>query len=147
MGGIRFCGRGCKSEDSFVCFVAKPTQRTGARDLPRDWKWTREGRSQRRQKLTISRREQRRTVDRREQSKEDHSRDESRTERRPINRSQKAAARTCWPTDAALTHANRWVNIPSGFVGVSREYTPAIACKCPGNSTKGSQTSPSCARS
>ena len=42
------CGRvcGCQSENPFVCFGAKPTKRVCARDLPRDRKWTREGRSQ-----------------------------------------------------------------------------------------------------
>ena len=33
----------CQSEDSFVCFDAKPTQRASARDLLRDRKKTREG--------------------------------------------------------------------------------------------------------
>ena len=47
MGGIRFCGCGCQSENPFVCFGAKPTQRACARDLPRDRKMTWEGRSQR----------------------------------------------------------------------------------------------------
>ena len=36
----------CQSEDSFVCFGAKPTQRACARNFPRDRKRTREGRSQ-----------------------------------------------------------------------------------------------------
>ena len=36
----------CQSEDSFVCFGAKPTQRACVQDLPQDWKRTREGRSQ-----------------------------------------------------------------------------------------------------
>ena len=38
MGGIRFCVCGCQSENPFVCFSAKPTQRACARDLPRDQK-------------------------------------------------------------------------------------------------------------
>ena len=37
----------------------------------------------------------------------------------------------------------RWVSIPSGFVDVSRKYSPAIACKCTESCTKMSQT-PSC---
>ena len=33
----------CQSEDSFVCFGTKPTQRACAQDLLQDWKKTREG--------------------------------------------------------------------------------------------------------
>ena len=48
MLGIRCVGVcGCQSEDSFVHHGAKPTQRACVRDLPRDQKKTREGRSQR----------------------------------------------------------------------------------------------------
>ena len=45
MGGIRFCGCecGCQSEDPFVFFGAKPTQRACARGLPLDRKKMREG--------------------------------------------------------------------------------------------------------
>ena len=46
MGGIRFCGCGCQSEDPFVCFGMKPTQRDCKRDFPQDRKRIREGRSQ-----------------------------------------------------------------------------------------------------
>ena len=51
MGGTCFYERGCgcQSEDPFVCFDAKPTQRAYARDFQRGRKRTREGRSQRRQ--------------------------------------------------------------------------------------------------
>ena len=38
MGGIRFSVYGCQSENLFVCFGAKPTQRACTRDLPRDRK-------------------------------------------------------------------------------------------------------------
>ena len=47
--GIRCVGVGVgkyQSEDSFVCFGAKLTQRACARDFPRDRKRTREGRPQ-----------------------------------------------------------------------------------------------------
>ena len=54
----------------------------------------------------------------------------------------KVAAKTCWPTDAGLTNARRWVSIPSGFVEVSRKYTPAITRKCTESYTKVSQTFP-----
>ena len=44
---IRCVGVGkCQSEDSVVCFGAKPTQRACVRDFPRDRKRTWEGRSQ-----------------------------------------------------------------------------------------------------
>ena len=44
MLGIRCVGVGeCQSEDPFVCFGAKPTQRACARDLPQDRKRMREG--------------------------------------------------------------------------------------------------------
>ena len=53
MLGIRCVDVGkCQSEDSFVYFGAKPTQRDCARDFPRDRKRTREGRSQSQQKRT-----------------------------------------------------------------------------------------------
>ena len=57
---FRLCWR--HSGDLFVCFGAKPTQRAWGWDLPRDRKWGREGRSQRRQ------REQMTQQGRREQS-------------------------------------------------------------------------------
>ena len=47
----------------------------------------------------------------------------------------KPAGRTCWPTDAGSTNT-RCLRVPSGFVEVSRKYTPAIACKCTENYTK-----------
>ena len=53
----------------------------------------------------------------------------------------KAAARTCWPTDTGFTNARIWVSIPSGFEEVSLKYTPVIAWKCTGSSTKVSKTS------
>ena len=68
MGGIHFCECGCQSEDLFVCFGAKPTQKAGERDFPQDRKRTREGRSQREQKKPVNRRGQNRAVSRREQA-------------------------------------------------------------------------------
>ena len=47
MAGIRFCECRRHSEDPFVYFGAKPTQRACARDLPQDRKRTNEGRSER----------------------------------------------------------------------------------------------------
>ena len=146
MGGIRFSVCRCQPENPFVCFGAKTTQRAWVRDPPRDRKRSREGRSQRRQresvnkgrqKDTVSRREQKGPVDRAGQSgrwKQD--REERRTEVR------KTTAKTCWSTEAGLTNARKWVSIPSGFVEVSRNYTPAIDCRCAESYTKVSQTSP-----
>ena len=59
-------------------------------------------------------------------------------QKREKNRSQKD---DCRLTEARLTYARKWVSIPSGFVEVSRKYTPMIACKCTESSTKVSQTS------
>ena len=59
MLGIPCVGVGeCHSEDPFACFNAKPTQRVCVRDLPRDRKKTREGRSQRRTKKEVEQRSQ-----------------------------------------------------------------------------------------
>ena len=152
MGGIHFCGCGYQSENPFVCFGAKPTQRACARDLPRDRKKTRKGRSQRRGKDS---RHERAVKRRRTQSAESSRRDQSteqvsqemRVGQREDQSSEvrKAAARTCWSTDAGLTNARSWVSIPSGFVEVSRKYTPAIACKCTESGIKVSDFPPSCA--
>ena len=76
MDGIRFCrcGCGCQSEDPFVCFGTKPTQR--ACNYLLDQKRMREGRSQREQKkpgqLTDQDSRQNR-VNRRGQSREENS--------------------------------------------------------------------------
>ena len=43
------------SENLFVCFGTKPTQRAWGRDLPQDRKWRKEGRSQRRQRVSWQR--------------------------------------------------------------------------------------------
>ena len=105
MVGIHFCGCGCQSENPFVCFGAKPTQRVWARDLLRGRKWTREGRSERGQKENSqqkgAKREQKKTrrdtsraekntVGRREQSAEGHSQqkgaEETSRQRRSVKR-------------------------------------------------------------
>ena len=59
---------GASQRIPFICFGAKPTQRACARDLPRDRKWTREGRSERRQKKAVDKGELKKTVDRDESS-------------------------------------------------------------------------------
>ena len=104
MDGIRFCGCGCQSENPFVCFGVKPTQRACMRDLPWDRKWTREGRSKRGQKDTGRRRDQSteqisqemRVGQRRDQSTEQVSQ-EMRLRQRGDQSTEvrKAAARTC----------------------------------------------------
>ena len=126
MGGICFCGCGCQSENPFVCFSEKPTQWACARDLPGDRKKTREGRSHRqwaRQKSQQKGAEETRATEQVIQEMRGKQwGDQSTTVRN-------AAARTCWPTDAELINARKWVSIPSGLVEVSRKYTLAIDCK------------------
>ena len=66
-----------QSEDPFVCFGTKPTQRACTWDFPQDWKRTREGRSQRIEKEAEQKRpgQNRKEVDRTGQSaKENRSR-------------------------------------------------------------------------
>ena len=80
MGGIRFCGFGCPSEDPFV--LARNPHKGVARESSHETakrRWV---------KLPG-------TVGWREQLREDQSRDESRVERRKVNRYQKATAKTC----------------------------------------------------
>ena len=100
MDGIRFCVCGCQSENPFLCFCAKPTQRACARDLPRDRKDKGkkvrekiEENSQQRGAEKDSRYE--RSTKRRRQSSEGPRRgqsgDESRAERRTVKRSQKGS--------------------------------------------------------
>ena len=68
----------CQSEDSFVCYVTKPTQRACAWDFPQDRKRTSEGKSQGEQNRKKQWRnqgiEQTRTVERTGQSAEQGSR-------------------------------------------------------------------------
>ena len=104
--GICCVGVGkCQSEDSFVCFGVKPTQRAYARDLLRGRNRTREGRSPTEQ---IRRRN-------REVGRTGQSAGES---RRLLG---------CEDPEAGLANVRRWVSIPGGFVGISLEYTLTIA--------------------
>ena len=48
----------------------------------------------------------------------------------------------CVVSDAGLANVRRWVSIPGDFVGISLEYTHAIACRCSESCTKVSQTPP-----
>ena len=138
MGGNRFSVYGCQSENPFVCFGVKPTQRAYARDR----KWTREGRSERRRESAEEDSRIEIAVQRRTQSAEGGSEKMETEQRRESTEVRKTTAQTCWPTEAGLTNARKWVSIPSGFVEVSCKYTPAIACKCTERCTKVSQTSP-----
>ena len=91
MGGIRFCRWGCHSENLFVCFGVKPTQRAqreifhetrsrwGKEGLREDRRrhsaeWSRRGQSAwegSQEKDTVSRREQQTPVDRTGQSRDE----------------------------------------------------------------------------
>ena len=159
MDGIRFCGCGCQTENLFVCFGAKPTQRACARDLPRDRKKMGEGRSRRQwarqnsqQKVAAETSRHERAVKRRNGSQHKGAEETSR-QNRSVNRWESGGEETSqqkserqllgsidlpmpgWPT-------REYVSIPSGFVEVSQKYTPAIACKCTESCTKASQISP-----
>ena len=123
MGSIRFRLCWCHSEDLFVCFGAKPTQRAWMQDR----KWRREGRSQRRRRESVEK------GGRREQSSCD-----SCPEKHTVNR------RRQWEDGSRAV--KRWVSIPSGFVEVSCKYSLAIACKWTESCTKLSHIlPPSCA--
>ena len=64
MGSIRFSG--CQSEDPFICFGTKPTQKACAQDSPRDQ--MREGKvPEREQRKADNRSQQNRAVGRRGQ--------------------------------------------------------------------------------
>ena len=97
----------CQSEDSSVCFGAKPTQRACTRDFPRDRKRTREGRPESQQMWT----------------------EEIRAENRAVSRREQATARM-WGLKAGLADVRGWVSVPYGFVGISLEYTLALAHRC-----------------
>ena len=97
------CAR--RSENLFVWFGAKPKQRFCARDIPRDRKWTREGRFQRRS------REQLTKEDRKRQLKKQGRREQSVLDSSPGKDGQQR--------EAVREDSQRWVGIPSGFVEVS----------------------------
>ena len=115
MGGICFCR--CQSENPFVCFGAKPSQRACAWDLPRDRKD--EGRKSDR---TVDKGEEKKTVGMRGQSREGNSQEKGTTETSRQNRS-----------------VNRWADIARGFVRVSAWVNACISSQ---NTQKVSQTPP-----
>ena len=106
----------CHSEDLFVCFGAKPTQRAWTRDR----KWRREGKCQRRQREAVDNRPEI-AVQRRTQSAEGGS--------------EKMEAGQSRDESAFLVALWKF----------SAKYTPAIACNCSESCTKVSQTPSSCA--
>ena len=101
------------SASHFVCFGAKPTQKACMQDLPRDWK-------------------------RMSQSRED-AREETRTENRPFGRREQELGLV--DSEAGLANVRGWVSVPGGFVGISLEYTLALAHRCTESYAKVSQTS------
>ena len=105
------------SEDLFVFFGAKSTQGAWARDR----KWSREGKSHRRHRESQLTKE-----GRREQSAWD-----SCPKKHTVGR------RRQWEDGGRVEKTvKRWGSIPRGFVEVSRNYSPAIACKCTESGTK-----------
>ena len=116
-----------RSENLFVCFGAKPAQRTRGRDFPRDRKWTREGRSQRRQRVSWQRRA------------EENSRFEIAVQRRTQSAeggNEKMEAGQSSDESAFLVALWKF----------RAKYTPAIACKCTESSRKlSNRLLPSCA--
>ena len=116
MGSIRFCLCGCRSENPFVCFGAKRTRRAWRRDPPRDRKWRREGRSQRRQSQLTK-------EDWKGQSTEGSKKDRS-TEQGRQTRNESEFLAALWKFRV--------------------KYTPARGCKCTDNCTKVPQTPSSC---
>ena len=103
MGGIRFCVCGCQSENPFVCFGTKLTQRACTRDLPQDRKD--EG------KRIWEKREEGSQKGAEGTSRQNRSVREMRVGKRgdQSTKVRKAAARTCWPTDAGWTKARSQV--------------------------------------
>ena len=117
----------------YLClFWHKIHKRACARDLPLD----RKEKGRKVSEISLQERSVKRRTHSAEGSRRDQSTEQVSQEMRVRQRGdqstevRKEAAGTCWPTDVGLTNAGRWVCIPSGFVKVSRKYTPAIACKC-----------------
>ena len=128
MSGIRFCGCGCgcQSEDPFVCFGAKPTQRACARDLPRDRKRT----------------EQSRTEESRERKKKQQSTELGSRQNMTVGRREQELGAV--DSEAGLANVRGRVSVPGGFVGISLEYTLALAHRCTESYAKCHKLLPSC---
>ena len=93
----------CQSEDSFICFGAKPTQRACVRDFSHDWKKTREGK-------VPERTEESRGQDRRRQSVGESS-------QQKLGKLTVRERRLLGPVDpeAELANMRGWVSIPGSF--------------------------------
>ena len=149
MLGIRCVGVcGCQSDNPFVCFGAKPTQRAFAWDLPRDRKKTREGRSQRRGKGSRHEKSVKRRTQSAEGGRKDQSTEQVSQEMRVGQRGdqstevRKAAARTCWPTDAGLSDESAFLVALWKFRTDTRPRSPANARRA---AQKCHRLPPSCA--
>ena len=114
----------CYSEYSFVCFGAKPTERGLAREISYESGRGRE--KARYQGRTEESSQQKKAVDR--------------SREKPTVRERRVLGRV--DPEAEMANVSRWVSIPGGCVGISLEYTLAIAHRCSENYTKVSQTSP-----
>ena len=73
--------------------------------------------------------------------------EQRRRQNREVDRTGQSAGenrRLLGPMDSEveLANARRWVSVPGGFVGISLEYTPAIACRYTESYAKVSETSP-----
>ena len=114
----------CQSEDSFVCFGVKPTHRACA---------------------LISHETGRRRGKEGPRVSQEKETEETRAENKPVDRTgQSAEESRCYNlwTQARLANMRRSVSIPGEFVGVSLEYTLAIAPRMLGKCLK---LLPSCA--
>ena len=121
--GIRCVGVGkCQSEYSFVCFGAKPTQKAYAQNFPPE-----EDKGRKVREST--------EVDRRDQGiKTDQSTEQG-------SRQKRAGART-YGLRSRFTNVRGRVSVPCGFVGISLEYTLALAHRCTESYARVSQNSP-----
>ena len=113
MGSIRFCGCGWQSEDPFVCFVRNLHKGLGSeishetgRGRGKDGPW-------------VKRRRYNIEVDRTGQL---------------AGKSRRLLG--CVDPDAGLANLRGWVSIPGDFVGISLEYTLAIAHRMQGKCHK-----------
>ena len=106
MGVIRSCGCGCQSENLSV--LTRFSHKGPSREISHE-----SGSGREKEGPKEDRREQSAERIRRDQSTEQVSQEMRVRQRRDQSKEfRKAAARTCWPTDAGLANARRWVSIP-----------------------------------
>ena len=110
MVSIRYVGVSERqSEDSFVCFDAKPTQRACARDYRRDRKKTRQGKA--------------RQGHRAEQKGVSDSQGKATVREKQLLKEELGLV----DPEAGSASARGWISVPSSCVGISFGYTPTIA--------------------